>query len=299
MRIARCLAWAAGVCVACSLWGCSTNVPTPKGYFGPTLNMGEVVAQINRNNDQIPTLWARHEFDATVVDPDTHKSQYVNGYGNILYKSADSLRLTAKKEVTDLFDMGTNGENYWLRVVPGQDTYWYGNFSDENAAAEAHMPLQPDLILEVLGIRPIDSALAQPPVPVMRFNNDADAYMLVWQSRVGDHWAAQKEIWYDRATLHPILVLLFDPNGRVELRAWLSNFKTIRVTDESADQWPSIATSFRLFFPETGTKMSFDLRDIELSHNGFPKAVSFRMPDPKQLAASGVKVVPVNENSGS
>jgi hypothetical protein len=261
--------------------------------------MTEVIARVNRNNDQLPTLWARHEFDASVVDPQTHKSQYVNGYGNLLYKSPDSLRLTAQKEVTDLFDMGTSPENFWLRVVPGADTFWFGSYSDQAAQGAAQIPLRPDLILEVLGIRPIDSALAQPPVPVMRFNNDSDAYMIVWQSRAGDHWAARKEIWFDRTTLHPILVLLFDENGRIMLRAWLSNFKTIQIPDESPDQWPSIATSFRLFFPETGTKMSFDLRDMELLHNGFPKAASFRMPDPKQLAASGVKVVPVDENSGS
>ena len=234
-----------------------------------------------------------------MVDPQTHKSQYVNGYGNLLYRAPDSLRLTAKKELTDLFDMGTNGENFWLRVVPGEDTFWYGSYSDEGQAGENPIPLRPDLFLEVLGIRPIDSALTQPPVPVMRFNNDADAYMVVWQSRAGDHWAAQKEIWYDRATLHAELVLLFDGEGRVELRAWLSNYQPVRVEDESRDLWPVAATSYRLFFPQTGTKMTFDLSDVEVSHNGFPKAVSFRMPDPKQMAASGVKVIPVNEKSGS
>jgi hypothetical protein len=109
--------------------------------------MAEVIARVNRNNDQLPTLWARHEFDASVVDPQTHKSQYVNGYGNLLYKSPDSLRLTAQKEVTDLFDMGTSPENFWLRIVPGTDTFWFGSYSDQTAQGAAQIPLRPDLIL--------------------------------------------------------------------------------------------------------------------------------------------------------
>jgi hypothetical protein len=300
MILARRLAWTAAACLACALWGCASNAPPmPKGYFGATLPMADVIAQIDRNNDQLPTLWARHQFEATIVDPDTHKSQYVNGYGNLLYRAPGSLRLVAKKEVTDLFDTGTNGDDFWLRVVPQQDTFWWGKIADLNSQPSTQIPLRPDMILEVLGIRPMESDLTQSPVPVMRFNNDADAYMIVWQSRQGDHWIADKEIWYDRATLHPILVLLFDSDGRVVLRAWLSNFQAVHIPDESSEDWPTVPTRYRLFFPQTGTKMSFDLSDVELSHNGFPKAISFRMPDPGQLAASGVKVIPVDENKGS
>ena len=49
----------------------------------------------------------------------------------------------------------------------------------------------------------------------MRFNNDAWAYMLVWNKPLRDRWAAEKEVWYDIVTKLPKLVLLFDANGRV------------------------------------------------------------------------------------
>ena len=65
----------------------------------------------------------------------------------------------------------------------------------------------------------------------MRFNNDADAYMFLWNVKLPDRWAVQKEIWYDRATLLPKLVLLFDENGRVVLRAYLSNYKSVEVAN--------------------------------------------------------------------
>jgi len=281
------------------LAGCQSSAPPPKGYFGPTLSIDKLIEAVNRNNSQLPTLWAHHDFEATVVDAKAHKSRFVNGYGTLLYQDPASLRLVAKKEVTDLFDMGSDGTHYWLRLVPDQDTFWWGSFSDLDNAATEQIPIRPDLIIEVLGVRPISTSLMQAPVPVLRFNHDADAYMLVWQVPRGGHWAAQKEIWYDRATLHPTLILLFDPDGRVLLRAWLSDFKPVRIADVPEDQWPTVATHYRLFFPQTGTKMSFSLSDVSRSHGGFPKAISFRMPDLAKLADSGVKVIHIDETSGS
>jgi len=299
MRFGRWPVWVGAGLLLAALCGCASSASAPKGYFGETLPIDQVIAGINRNNDQLPSLWARHEFEATVVDPQSHKSHFVNGFGTLLYRRPDSLRLVAKKELTDLFDTGCDGKNFWFRLVPEQDTFWWGTFANLGNSGEKAIPVRPDAILEVLGIRPINPDLTAEPVPVLRFNNDADAYMLVWQSRLGDHWVAQKEIWYDRATLHPMLVLLFDVDGRVVVRAWLSNYQAVPVSDEPRDQWPMTALHYRLFFPQTGTKMSFTLSDVVISHNGFPKALSFRMPDPNQLSASGVKIVPVDENTGS
>jgi len=50
----------------------------------------------------------------------------------------------------------------------------------------------------------------------------------VWNVRVPDRYVAQKEVWYDRKTKLPIKVLLFDPNGRVVLRADLSKHKPVQ-----------------------------------------------------------------------
>src|SRR5688500_9362428 len=41
------------------LAGCTPKPPpTPKGHFGPTESMDDVVAAINENNASLPTLWA-------------------------------------------------------------------------------------------------------------------------------------------------------------------------------------------------------------------------------------------------
>jgi hypothetical protein len=81
----------------------------------------------------------------------------------------------------------------------------------------------------------------------------------------------------------------------VVLRAALSNYAPLRVPDTSAQNQPRVATRYLLFFPESGSHVSLTLRDAALSHNGFPKAASFRMPDPHGLEKSGVKVHAIDE----
>ena len=56
-------------------------------WYGETMPMGLVVAAINRNNDRVPTLWARHDYDADIVIWDPDESFIV------AYRSAEEMPL--------------------------------------------------------------------------------------------------------------------------------------------------------------------------------------------------------------
>ncbi len=192
--------------------------PPPKGYYGPTLTLEEVVGKINENNTRLPTLWSREHFSATLVDREHNKSARVDGYGNLLYTAPNQLKLTASNEVESLFEMGSDGQHFWLYEKHDSD-FWWGDYANVGGADSAEIPVRPDMVMEILGIRPVNPFLLQEPAPVMRFYNFGDAYILDWMARAsrpsGSHWVVVKEIWYDRATLLPERVLLFDANGRV------------------------------------------------------------------------------------
>ena len=135
--------------------------------------------------------------------------------------------------------------------------------------------IQPNLILEVLGVGVIDTNFINPPAPVMRYNRDADAYTFIWVMPAPDpagpaRLIAQKEVWYDRKTKLPKLVVLFDADGRVILRAILGKHKPLPVKEAPPETWPSIATDYQLYFPDTGSKMVIQLDDIALDKNGVP-----------------------------
>jgi hypothetical protein len=154
------------------------------------------------------------------------------------------------------------------------------------------MPVRPDLILDVLAIGAIDTDLSSEPYPVLRFDNDDDAYIVDSIVRQPSRLIIRKEVWYDRATLLPSKVILYDDNGRAVLIALVGDFDRLG----GAAAAPLLPTRYDLFFPDTGSKMQFVLRDEMLTKNGIPHPGSIHLPD---LTRSGVKtVVQIDKDCG-
>lgn len=259
--------------------GCRNEAaPTkPAAFTGRTDSMVTVVQAINQNNAQLPTVWASHYYEVDIVDPKTKVRNKVNGSGALLYRQPMGFRLVGKKDLLgDVFEVGSTDEYYWLKLVPETDTMWFGEHKNIGKPCVQSLPIQPNLVMQVLGIGLIGTDFTQMPTPVMRYNPDTDAYMFVWVSSVGganagpQRLAAQREVWYDRATKLPTLVILFDPDGRPVLRAKLGRHQAVQVADAQAADGPKIATDYRLYFPETGSTMLIQFDDVKLDNKGVP-----------------------------
>jgi outer membrane lipoprotein-sorting protein len=268
--------------------GCAAP-PAQQGYYGPTLPLDQVVARIDENNARIPTLWAREHFEGTLVDREKKKTTRIDGYGNLLYTSPNEIRLTAKNEFTEFFQMGSDGRQFWFWDEQNK-IFWWGDYSDVGQASSADVPVRPDMVMEMLGIRRIDPSLLDEPAPTLRFNVMGDAYMIDWQSRSGGRWVVLKEIWYDRQTLLPEKALLFDGDGHVVVWALLGDYRQVEIPGAAKDQWPTMASRYELFFPYTGSTISFTLSDMSLSYKGHPNAATYQMPVPATLNGLGVRV---------
>lgn len=261
--------------------------PQVAGYFGPTEPLTAVVERINQNNTRIPTLWARGYFEATIID-DRQRRQFVNGDAVILMRKPGEFRMVGRKDVAgQVFELGTTADQYWMIVRPEADTMWWGSYDRLEHADPSLIPIRPDLLMQVLAVADIDTDLTRPPAPVMRFNNDADSYMLVWVDRVPGRFVAQREIWYDRQTLLPRLVLLFDADGRIVARAYVSDHKPVDPSDPAS---PRVATRHRLFFPASGTKLDLTLETVRFEHNGVPRAGSIAFPGENAGVSNIVRV---------
>src|SRR5690606_19259815 len=131
------------------------------------------------------------------------------------------MRLTGEKPIVgQVFEVGSTQDRYWLLVPEQLQTMWWGNFENVGKPCALDIPIRPELILEVLGVSNIETDFLAEPAPVMRFNNDADAYMFIWIVQGPNRLIARKEVWYDRQTKLPKLILLFDDDGRIVLRAY-------------------------------------------------------------------------------
>lgn len=261
-------------CLLALLVGCAKVQPPPPGYYGDTEPMSKVVQDVNANNAKVTTLRAKHTFEATLVD-DKGKSRSFSGDGYLLFMKPENLLLTAGATIIKFFEIGANDERYWFTAFPDEvSTQWWGDKQKLTDAAARQIPIRPDLILEVLGVSALETNFLQPPVPVMRFNNDRDAYMFVWNKPLTDRWVAEKEVWYDRKTKLPTLINLFDANGRIILRAYLTDHKLI---PETGGQ---IATRYDLLFPDTKSRMSFHITELQ----AYIKPKSVRIPNPGSFA---------------
>jgi hypothetical protein len=280
--------------------GCArAGGPTPAtqpSYAGPTLSMVDVVQKINENNQQIPTLWARHYYEATIVDEKSKKSTFVNGDGALLYRRPMGFRLVGKKVMGDAFEVGSTDERYWLKLGGEVDRMWFGEHRNAGKPCVQKIPIQPNLVLEVLGVGVIDTDFAKMPAPVMRFNPDADAYMFVWVTPAGgagagpQRLAAQREVWYDRKTFLPRRVMLFDADGRVLLRALLDNHKPV------TEGGPQVATLYRLLFPDSGSKMSIQIEEMMLDNKGVPSRKGIVFPGDTPDEAGVREVIKLDKN---
>lgn len=286
---------ALGLLINSLVAGCINRpVARPPGdwYRGPTEPMRDVVQRINQNNQELPTLWASHGYKATVVD-DGGKAHTFTGDGALLYRGPREMRLIGNKEfVGTIFEIGTTPDRFWLKLVPEVETMWWGNFRNLGKPCAEPIPLRPDLVVEVLGVGVINTDFTALPAPTMRFNHERDVYMFVWNAPLRDRWSAIKEVWYDRQTMRPSLVMLYDADGRVLVRAELRNHRTVEVDGLPRERWPQIAGEFRLYFPDNGTRMELDLREVMLNKRGSPpRGLAF--PDPRRAGVQ--RVVQIDE----
>ncbi|MGN6504266.1 MAG: hypothetical protein ACTHM6_01765 [Tepidisphaeraceae bacterium] len=267
----RRLMWCASALVLAA--GCVPKTQVKPPYTGPTDSLAVVVGHLNDRNERIVSLRAEGDFSANLIDPQTKKATSGDGDLTLLYTPPANLRLVGKVLTQKVFDIGTNEDRFWV-TLPQSDTMWWGEHASSSSASRRILPIRPDLLAQVIAITPLDHDLLKQPVPTLRFNNDQDCYMLTWQIRLSDRWATQKEVWYDRQTLLPRMVLLFDDNGRVVLRAYTSQPKAIEGYDPAV-LMPSV---YDMYFPDTGSTFLIKLKVLQREQNGAPNERSFAFP---------------------
>ena len=276
------------ILLACGVAGCRTPVKPPattRPTSEQTLTLAELVADVNASNDRIPSLWAKGPFEATFKENPADRGTFVNGDAVTLYLAPDKLRIKGNKPATGtLFDLGSDGKRFWL-LVPREDALYTGTFDNLDPELVRKLPVRPDLILQVLAVSPLDADLLAVPSPLLRYNPDADAYMLLFVEPVADaadppaRLAAVREVWYDRPSLLPTLVILFGRDGDPTLRAYLSRHQA--AGGESGG--PRVATRYNLYFPETGSKLSLELIGadepaLQFKNGRAPLPLNFRPP---------------------
>jgi hypothetical protein len=67
-------------------------------------------------------------------------------------------------------------------------------------------------------------------------------------------------------------------------------------TDLPPQKRPWVATAYRLYFPENGSKMDFDLTDVRLSNKGVPDKRGIVFPGDAPADAGVAKVIQLDKD---
>ena len=268
--------------------------PPARKYVTPseTLSLAELIAALNERSAQIESLYLEGSlssgaggFEARLREGRDKPERFVNGEITALYLAPDRLRLRGNKDIAGLvFDLGTDGERFWMHL-PTEGQLYYGTFAGLDPETARQLPIRPDRVLEVLGVSPLDTDLLETPAPMLRYNPDSDVYMLTWAEPVDGpppRWNVVKEVWYDRETLLPRVVILFDGGGDPVVRAYLSEHQPI-----GGEDGPKIASRYDLYFLESGSRMWLDFGELNFRNPQSPRhpqAASFKPPDPGSVA---------------
>jgi hypothetical protein len=276
---------AAIMLAAITLAGCVKPPTTtrPTIYTGPTEALDVVLAKINANNSRITTVAGSGTFLALLGE----EQKSLNGQITLLHTKPDKLWLRLNKDLAgEVLIAGANDEKWWLSAFGDIDTTYYGT-PTRAASADPRLPISPELIADVLAVATLNLDLLAQPVPTMRFNPDYDCYMLTWHVPITDRWVTLREVWYDRGSLQPKMVWLFDRNGRVALRAKLGDVRPMDVSDGDAAAAPKVARSFDLFFPENGSRLTFRLDELRATRGRAPNEQTYRF-DPARVRTAKV-----------
>ncbi len=274
--------------------GCCTQKGV-EPYYGPTLTMSQMAAAVNANNELIPTLNANLDYNVEV----THdgKKDSVSGYGVLNFRRPGDLRISGSKDfVGAVFDIGSNDKLYWMTLIPQVETAWYGQYKNLGKPCVANLPIQPDMLVEVLGISTFNTNFTEQPVPVMRIIPEERAYEFTWNIRLADRWATKKQVMYDVDSKQPTRVTLYDEHGRTMLRADLKSPVVIEVPELPKDRWPKVASKYDLIFPESQMRLQLELFDIVLKKGRVPNNATFKMPDLDKLGVKKENVIEVDKD---
>src|SRR5580698_3182984 len=112
--------------------GCQPPPPPTTYYNGPIDPIQKVASDINWNSSKIPSIYAMLEYKATLIDKehDNHPTS-ISGDGSLLYRRLPaSLLLRGTKDlVGEVFAIGSNQSEFWLKVGGDVDTTCWGHYA--------------------------------------------------------------------------------------------------------------------------------------------------------------------------
>ena len=236
---------------------------------GPAPSIDAVVKAQNQRVDGLSTLWARHTLRVSgkLANAKLDKEEAEGHFQLILPRK---VAITVTKVGETYFYLGSNDDLYWWLDLTEAKRGYFGRhaLATTTTVDRFGIPVHPLDLIELMAITPIDEALLRKPGAVSAPKWSSDGQLLWYDAPARD---ATKRVLVDPKSLLPAFVELLDKNGKVIVRAELSNYLDIPSRSKPPAR-PRIPTRVTIDVPRSDLKVLINLYDPETRT---PKAVAF------------------------
>lgn len=201
--------------------GCGPTRAPAGPVAGPIVGPAEVIEKHNAWADSIPHIWARTALMMNFPsgNPEDGRLQY-DLDGHVFLQKPESLYVHGEVLGKDVFCLGMNAERFWLWIGPRVNTIWTGR---RGGPGERRFIISPEDLMVALGLFRIELDREAKAVFVAQERH----YVLSEEREFAGTRVPMRRIWFDRHTLRPVRVDLFDDAGQRLLMAELLKYERI------------------------------------------------------------------------
>ncbi len=237
----------------------------PRPPAPPAMNPGEVIAAHNAWAASIQHVWSRAAITVSLPgENDSSRRQTFDLDGHLFVVKPDDLFLHGQVLMAEVFQVGMNAERYWVAVRPEGNTVWTGR---RGGPGERRVLLSASDLMTALGLFEVHPD----PKGQTFISVRPQQYILTEYRDVGDKWVLWRRTWFDRRTLRPVRIDLFDAAGRPVMMSEALAYETVDSTD--------VCTVYRIRCYGGGeVDVTLRLSAVSLTKPVSPKVFEYRPP---------------------
>jgi hypothetical protein len=231
----------------------------PPSVLPPDATIEEIVDHLNINIERLDG------WKATDVRISVHQKRPLPSIklsSTISVERPRNFRLTASLGSQRQVDLGANDEKFWLWMSRGEPAVFTCRHEDVgNALRELPIPIQPDWLVETLGVVPLDGTH----LVLHRSETDANIVSLISDEYSPQGRPVRKVVVVDlyRGVIREYV--LYDSRGAVMARAVLSDHRT------DAASGVTLPHRIDLEWPHEDQRLTLDIRHFDVNPPHFPR----------------------------
>ncbi len=254
---------------------------TPIHVNQPLPTYEELVRQYNDRVQLLDRLWSGAVMTIEWQDEDG-KHHFEQGEGNFIYRQPRDVALTLGKLGDTMFWAGSNHEMYWFIDKQDDGVAWVGRhlFVGDPCNRPLPLPIQPQLIPFLFGLRPLDPDSIPPPPAVERVSG----YYLI------EPPGLNLRMLLDPRTGTLVRADMYDYNGVSMITCHLSKYEPVEIDGLPESQWPTVATRAEIYLVGEEARMALNLSRISdgrrrnrIRDKAFDIRLLLEVHDPKEL----------------